>query len=121
MCHLMVGQFKNLARSFCCVSLIFVLYYIICVPLHNKRAQTAQVARHSLGKRWDLGSIPRSPHIFHIFSLNMFLCSTSSKVHHARSHSSLPRAHELQSKGCKRNPTMYVSQCTYTWLESQRG
>ena len=59
---------------------------------------------------WDLGSIPRSPHLIHEFSYNVFLCSTSSKVHHARSYPSLPRAHELQSKGYKRMSTMHASQ-----------
>ena len=98
-CPDMVGAFKKLARFSCCISLIFVLYYIICVPLHNKRAQTAQVARHSLGKRWDLGSIPRSPHLIHKFCFNVFQCSARPKVHHTRSRSGLTRTPDVPSNG----------------------
>ena len=65
-------------------------------------------------RHWDLGSIPRSPHIFHNFSPNAFQCSVQPKAYHASSHASLPHTHEDQSEGYKRSPTMYVSQCTYT-------
>ena len=65
----------------------------------------------------DLSSIPRSPQTFNNFYLNVFIRSASFRVHHTTSHPSLPRAHELQSEGYKRSPTMYLSQ----WTRTQAG
>ena len=101
----------------CCISLSLVLYYIICLPLHIQTRALAQMVGIRFGKRWNLGSIPRSPHIFHIFFLNVFLCSIPSKAYHASSNASLPRAHELQSEGYQRTSTMYLSQ----WMNTQTG
>ena len=63
-----------------CISLSFVLYYIVCLPIPIQRARMAQMVERSLGKRWDLGSIPRSP----IFSI-IFIVTCSGAISHLKS------------------------------------
>ena len=73
----------------------------------------AQLVERDVCKPWDLGSIPRSPYIFHAFSINMLLCSVPSKDYHATSLLNLPRAQEVQSNGYQQATTMYVSQLSH--------
>ena len=106
----MLLDHSKLARDFVIHITNVCSFYNNHVPLTLQRNALAWLVAKVSCRHWDLGSIPRSPHTFHIFFLNVFLCSTSSKVHHARSHPGLPRAHEFQSKGYKRMSTIHASQ-----------
>ena len=53
-------------------SLSVVLCYVIRLPIPIQRARIAQMVGHTLGKRWDLGSLPRSPTYSIYFVLTCF-------------------------------------------------
>ena len=65
---------QKLAR-FSIINVVF--FYIICFPLTLQTRFTAHLARDVLGKRWDLGSIPRSPICLIIFILT---CSSVALI-----------------------------------------
>ena len=59
----------------------------------------AQLVEKSIGKPWDLGSIPRSPTLFHIFLPNVVLCSLLPEAYHAALYPSVPHVSEHESNG----------------------
>ena len=67
----------------------FVLYNIRCL-LSLQLNAFGVVAGSVFGKRWDLGSIPRSPYNFHIIFPKAFLCSIPSARHHEPHRSKQP-------------------------------
>ena len=73
-------------------------------------------------RHWDLGSIPRSPYIFHNFSINMLPCSVRSKDHHMSQRSGLPSVQELQSNGQNGKIIMHANQWNHTqFLKVKKG
>ena len=78
----MVGTFKSSAPIFCLHHYAcFVLYNIYCVYVWQTRA-IAQMVGTWLGKRWDLGSIPRSPIQLLLFFLTQFHAALHPELHH---------------------------------------
>ena len=77
-----IGGFEFQRLFFIFITWILILFYIIYFQFPYNARSTAHLAKDVLGKRWDLGSIPRSPTLFHNFSCNIFLCSISSGDHH---------------------------------------
>ena len=56
--------------------------YIILFPLCLQLVRLVQLAGSMFGKRWDLGSIPRSPYNFHTIFLIAFICRFSKEEHY---------------------------------------
>ena len=74
----------------------------------------AQLVAEVACKYWDLGSIPRSPLIFHNFFLNMFPCRVHHKVHHTPNACACPNVPGDQSKGQDVRSIMHTSQPCHT-------
>ena len=104
---------QMLARFFKCFSITGFFIYYICCLLYVLVRFTAQLVEDVPCKHWDLGSIPRSPHIIHSFCFNPFPCSVHPKVYHASSHVSLPSGLDHSSNGFRRKSRMYPSQPSY--------
>ena len=110
----MIGAFKYLARFSLFIPLTLFFLYNIYSPLYEQARCLAQLVDEVYCKHWDLGSIPRSPHIFHNFYPNVFPCSVHQKAYHTSSHVSLPRAHDHSSNGHRMNSRIHPSQPAYT-------
>ena len=110
----MVGWFKLRAYFFVLHHNICFLYIIFIVQLYYKRAWMAQLVGNVAGRYWDLGSIPRSPHIIVDFCFKTFTCSNDSMVHHAPPCASLPSGHDAQSSGQEMESMVCSSQWTCT-------
>ena len=116
-----LGHSKFQRLFFCFTSLILVLCYIICFLFYIQNAQIAQLARLPFGKRWDLGSIPRSPHNSHIIFHLTFLCSAPRKVHHRPHRSNKPGVFKAYPKATKEAYHMLQSMDAHASRKSQRG
>ena len=75
----------------------------------------AQLVAEVACRYWDLGSIPRSPHMFNNFCFNMFPCNFQPKVHYTHSHASLPHNLNDQSKGQNVKTTIHLGQPSSMW------
>ena len=76
---------SNCARIFLFISLTCVFLYNYCFPFTLQTRCLAQLVEDVYCKHWDLGSIPRSPHILNDFCFNTFTCSASPTSHHTAS------------------------------------
>ena len=77
------GRFKSTRAFFLFLAYnVFILYIISFLCYLQTRAMDQLVGRW-LGKRWDLGSNPRSPQIISIILFQMFPCSARPRAHHA--------------------------------------
>ena len=113
-CHSMIGTFKFSACFLCCISLTFVLYYIIHVSPTLQTNALVQLVADVYYRYWDLGSIPRSPYIFHNFFFNLFPCSVPFSDLPCTQRLSLPHVQQHQSKGQNGRTTLDASQSFYT-------
>ena len=84
--------------------------YIICLILYKQDARLEQLVRRNTGNPWDLGSNPRSPLSFNIFSINLIPCRFNPEDHHTTPDPAMPRIPWSQSNGQDSQPMMCCSQ-----------
>ena len=94
----------NPARAFFYfITLTRILFYIISFSYDIQSALVDQLVKALVGKCWDLGSNPRSPHFISIVLFKLFQCSTRSKSSPCTQYQDLPsvlrEAPEDQTKG----------------------
>ena len=109
---MMIGAFKVSAPFFCFISLMLVLFYIICLPFPIQTRTLAQMVGTRLGKRWELGSNPRPPQIISIILFHMFPCSARSRAHHASQRLGLTSGFKanLKARTCSTRCTLVSKQ-----------
>ena len=80
--HGVSGWFESSAFFFNFITLMSILFYIICFLSYIQSALVDQLVKALAGKHWDLGSNPRSPHITSIILFDLFPCSFHPNDHH---------------------------------------
>ena len=88
--------------------------HIICCPLNIQMRALAQLVGEMSCRYWNLGSIPRSPHIIHDFCINTFPCSFPQIFHHASQRLGLPSVSDDQSNGHNVNSMIHTQSTTCT-------
>ena len=94
-----------------------ILFYIICFLSQVQSAQLAHLVKAFIGKHWDLGSNPRSPHIISIILFNPFPCSASFSDPSYTQRLCLPCVSNGQSSGYYQPSTIRISQSFSTWFK----